>query len=306
MRRASLLFNGLAALVALAIVLAGPGPGRAAGGPRFELADAAGALRLENSRAGQAIFHGEQLRPGETTSGTVAIVNTGGVGAAFAVEAAMEGQTGAGRLWDAVRLTVTDVTTDAFGVYEGRLSDMGRLTFGGLGTGRRRAFQFTLALPRDAADNSLQGATLSLGLTWSAQADAAIANNPTPTTPQPPAPQSTPAPAPPAPTVTPTPTPSPAPAVKAEDVLWLPSPKSCISRRRFVIRVRAARGVAVKSTTVFVNNRKAGTGRGRAAVINLRGLPRGKVKVTVVAVLSDGRRLVLRRAYKTCTSRPRQ
>jgi hypothetical protein len=302
MRRASLLVNGLAALVALAIVLAGP-PGRAAVGPRFELADAAGALRLENSRAGEAIFHGEKLRPGETTSGTVAIVNTGDVRAAFAVQAAMEGQTGAGRLWDAVRLTVTDVTSGAFPVYEGRLSDMGRLTFGGLGTGRRRAFQFTLSLPRDVADNSLQGATLSLGLTWSAQAvDVPIPNNPTP---QPPTPQSTPMPAPPAPTATPTPTPSPAPIVKAEDVLSLPSPKRCISRRKFVIRVRAAHDVAVKSTTVFVNNRKAGTGPGPKAVINLRGLPRGTVKVKVVAVLSDGRQLVLRRTYKTCTSRKR-
>ena len=311
MRRASLLFNALAALVALAIVLAGP-PGRAAGGPRFELAEASGALRLSNSRAGQAIFRGEKLRPGEATSGTVAIVNTGEMRAAFAVEAAMEAHTGTGRLWDALELVVTDVTVpaDPLPVYEGRLADMGRLTFGGLATGRRRAFEFRLSLPRDAADNSFQGAGLSLALTWSAQAVDVPAPTPTPTpAPEPRAPQATPTPEPPAP-VTPTPTatpiPSPPPPVNAEDVLALPSPTSCVSRRSFVIRVRAPRGVSVTSTTVFVNNRKAAGGRGSSAVINLRGLPRGTVKVKVAALLSDGRQLVVRRTYRTCTSRARR
>ena len=57
---------------------------------------------------------------------------------------------------------------------------------------------------------------------------------------------------------------------------------------------------------MFVNNRKAGSGRGSSAVINLKGLPRGKVKVKVVALLSDGRQLVLKRTYKTCTTRARR
>jgi hypothetical protein len=324
MRRASLLFNGLAALVALAIVVAAP-PGRAAAGPRFQLADFSGALRLSNSKAGQAIFSGEKLRPGQTTSGTVALANTGDVRAAFAVEAAMEAQTGTGRLWDALQIVVTDITVpaDPFAVYQGRLADMGRVTFGGLATGRQRAFEFTLSLPRDAADDSFQGASLSLGLTWSAQAVAtpgptgpAPTPTPTPTpdptpTPQPRAPQATPTPAPPnptpvAPTATPTPAPPHAPAVNPEDVLTLPSSKSCVSRRKFVIRVRAPRGISVTSTTVFVNNRKAGSSRRSSAVINLKGLPRGKVKVKVVALLSDGRQLVLRRTYKTCTTRARR
>jgi hypothetical protein len=319
MRRTSLLFNGLAALVAVAIVIVAP-PGRAAADPRFALASASGALQLSNSKAGQAIFNGDRLRPGESTSGTVAIVNTGEVRAAFAVEAAKESQTGTGHLWDALQIVVTDITVPAapFPIYEGRLADMGRLTFGGLATSRRRAFAFTLSLPRDVADNSLQGASLSLGLAWSAQAvDAPNPTNPAPTptptptptpAPQPRTPQATPAPspAPVTPTATPTPTPAPPTAVKAEDVLSLPSAKSCISRRKFVIRVRAPHGLAVTSTSVFVNNRKAGTGRGSRAVINLKGLPRGKVKVKVVALLSDGRQLVLKRTYKTCTTRARR
>jgi hypothetical protein len=309
MRRASLLFNALAAIVALAIVAAGP-PSRAAVGPRFELADAGGALRLSNSKAGQAIFHGDKLRPGQATSGTVAIVNTGDVRAAFAVESAIEGHTGAAGLWNALHVVVTDVTVpaDPFPVYEGRLADMGRITFGALATGRSRAFAFAVLLPSTAGDNSFQGASLSLGLTWSAEAVDSPTPTPTPT-PEPRAPQATPTPEPPAP-VAPAPStrpaPSPAPAVSAEDVLSLPSSNRCISRRRLVIRVRAPRGVAVTSTTVFVNNRKAGAGRGSSAVINLKGLPRGTVKVKVVALLSDGRQLAVRRTYKTCTTRARR
>jgi hypothetical protein len=310
MRRASLLFNGLAALVAVAIVIVAP-PGRAAADPRFALASAGGALQISNSKAGQAIFNGDRLRPGESTSGTVAIVNTGEVRAAFAVEAAKESQTGTGHLWDALQIVVTDITVPAapFPIYEGRLADMGRLTFGGLATSRRRAFAFTLSLPRDVADNSFQGASLSLGLTWSAQAvdtpnPTGPAPTPTPTPTPAPQPRTPPSPAPVAPRATPTP--APPAAVKAEDVLSLPSAKGCISRRKLVIRVRAPRGLAVTSTTVFVNNRKAGTGRGSRAVINLKGLPRGKVKVKVVALLSDGRQLVLKRTYKTCTTRARR
>jgi hypothetical protein len=313
MRRASLLFNGLAALVAVAIVVIAP-PGRAAADPRFALASASGALRISNSKAGEAVFRGERLRPGEATSGTVALANAGDVRAAFAVEAAVESQTGTAPLWNALELVVTDVTvpSDPFTVYEGRLSDMGRLTFGGLAPGRRRAFEFTVSLPSSAADDAFQGESLSVGLTWSAGAvETPTPTNPTPTpdpTPAPQVPQATPTPTPPAPapTATPTPAPSPAPAVTAEDVLSLPSAKSCISRRKFVIRVRAPRGVSVTSTTVFVNNRKAGAGRGSSAVINLKGLPRGKVKVKVVALLSDGRQLVLKRTYKTCTTKKKR
>jgi hypothetical protein len=309
MRRASLFANALAALLALAIVIAGP-PGRAAAQPRFALASASGALQLTNSKAGEAIFHGDKLRPGQSTSGTVAIVNTGQVRAALAVEAATEVQTGAASLWDALRVVVTDVTVPAnpFTVYEGRLADMGRLEFGELATARRRAFSFTVSLPSTASDNSFQGATLSLGLTWSAQALDSPTPTSTPTpTPQPRAPQATPTPAPTAVPPTATPTPAPAKAtVKPEDVLSLPSAKSCLSRRKFVIRVRAPQGVSVTSTTVFVNNRKVLSGRGSKAVINLKGLPRGKVKVKIVAVLSDGRQLVLKRTYKTCTSRKRR
>jgi hypothetical protein len=313
MRRASLLFNALAGLVVLAIVFGARPPQS----PMFDLVAATGALEVSNSKAGQALFHGDELRPGEQAVGSLTLTNTGGVRASLAVDAVAEQSaagTGGGRLWDALRLVITDVTTpsEPFSVYEGRLADMGRLTFGGLAPGRKRSFQFAVSLPRTSDDNAYQGAHLSLGFSWSAQAvDTPVPGNdpPAPTpTPQSPTsttptsvptavPQATPAP------VTPTATPTPTASVRAEDVVALPSAKSCVSRRKFAIRVRAANGVVVKTTTVYVNGRKAGTGRGSRAVISLRGLPRGKVKVKVVAVLSDGRRLTLSRTYRTCTTR---
>jgi hypothetical protein len=126
MRRASLLLNALAASVTLAIVVAGH-PGQAAVGPRFDLVDATGALRLSNSKGGQAIFGAQQLRPGDEASGSLELQNTGDVRASFAVEAAIESETGGGRLWNALQLVVTDVTvpSDPFPVYDGRLADVG-------------------------------------------------------------------------------------------------------------------------------------------------------------------------------------
>jgi hypothetical protein len=311
MRRASLLVNGLAALVALAMVVTGA-TGRPPEGPRFDLVDATGALRLTNSKAGQAIFAGDKLRPGDEIGGTVSITNNGAGRFRFALDANVEGGTSA--LWSALQLVIVDQTiaSEPFVVYEGRLAQMSRLTFSALAPARRRTFRFTLSLPRDAADNSLQGLHQGIGFTWSAEAaGSTVTPTPTPTptaTPRPvvprnPAPVTTPTPAPVAPGPTTT---GPTATVAPESVIALPSAKKCVSRRKFKIRIRAPRGLSVTKTTVFVNKRKAGSGRGGKATISLKGLPRGKVKVKVVAVLSDGRQLVLKRTYKTCTARKRR
>jgi hypothetical protein len=278
-RRASLLVTGLAALVLLAAALTA----RAPQGPRLDLVAASGALQITNSQAGQAILRGEGLRPGEAATGSLTLTNAGDARAALALDAAIERETagaGGGRLWDALDVVVSDVTDPRapFAVYAGPLADMGRLTFGALAPAQRRTYQFAVSLAR--AGNAYQGARLSLGLAWSAQAD------------DPPAPA----------TQTPPPRPAAAPPVPvaAQDLLSLPSAKRCVSRRRFTVRVR---GGSVATTTVYVNGRRTGRGRGSHAVINLRGLPRGTLRLRVVAVLTDGRRLVLSRTYRTCRGR---
>ena len=84
------------------------------------------------------------------------------------------------------------------------------------------------------------------------------------------------------------------------------SKKKCVSRRKFPIRLRAPKGQRLARATVYVNGKRVQTIRGRKrlrAPVDLRGLPKGKFKVRIVAVTSQGRRIVSTRTYRTCTKR---
>ena len=89
----------------------------------------------------------------------------------------------------------------------------------------------------------------------------------------------------------------------------LPAIRSCASRRLFPIRlVRPSRkGERLVSALVFVNGRKVAVRRGRRlrSTIDLRGLPKGRILVRIVAHTNRGRTLVSTRAYLTCTPRRR-
>jgi len=79
----------------------------------------------------------------------------------------------------------------------------------------------------------------------------------------------------------------------------------CASRRHFRIRLRAPRGDRLRSARVYVNGRRVRVLRGRRlrAVIDLRGLPAGRVRVRVVARTRHGRRVSETRRYRTCAKR---
>jgi hypothetical protein len=90
--------------------------------------------------------------------------------------------------------------------------------------------------------------------------------------------------------------------------------RRCGSRRAFVIHVRRRRGWRVTGVSLYVNGHLARRVSGRAlrAPVDLRGLPRGRVRVKVVvrAVTGRGARrrqrvLVGTRVYRTCVSRRR-
>ena len=91
----------------------------------------------------------------------------------------------------------------------------------------------------------------------------------------------------------------------ATSSLGLPSARRCVSRRRFRIRLRAPRGERLASARVYVNGRRVRMLRGRRlrAPVDLRGLPRGTVRVKVVARTRAGRRIVAQRRYRTCATR---
>ena len=88
--------------------------------------------------------------------------------------------------------------------------------------------------------------------------------------------------------------------------LGLPSARSCISRRRFRVRVRAPRGARIAGVTVYVNGRRRAVASSRRSVVDLRGLPRGRVRVRLVAVTAGGRHLRQTRVYRTCAASRRQ
>jgi hypothetical protein len=150
-----------------------------------------------------------------------------------------------------------------------------------------------------AGDNAYQGARLSLRFNWLTQTEAA----PAPTTV---APIDPPAAAPTAPATTDPPAGAPAAdpngTVTADQLVSLPSTKSCLSRRKLIVRVHAPRGVNVKTVGVTINGNKIRRVKGSRA-INLRGLPRGTVRVSVRVTLSTGRKLTLKRTYRTCAKR---
>ncbi len=91
-------------------------------------------------------------------------------------------------------------------------------------------------------------------------------------------------------------------AVTFSQIATLPSAKRCVSRRSFRIRLRQPKGVTVTSATVKVNGKTAATRKGTrvTAPIDLRGLPKGAVTVSITAKLGDGRTLRGSRKYRTC------
>src|SRR5215212_4234964 len=83
----------------------------------------------------------------------------------------------------------------------------------------------------------------------------------------------------------------------------LPSARTCTSRRRFRIHLRAPHGARLVRAKVYVNgNRTTVTRRaGRlVAAADLRGLRKRRYSVRVVAVTRSGRHIVGERRYRTC------
>lgn len=131
-----------------------------------------------------------------------------------------------------------------------------------------------------------------------------------------PEPTLAPAPAAPAPaTLTPVPVPVPVPAPKpavkltAAKVLSLAAAKRCASRRSLTLTLRKrATGPKVASVKVTIGSGKAKTYKGSKlkVPVKLTGLPKGSFKVKVAVTLSDGTKVNLTRAYKTCSAKKRR
>jgi hypothetical protein len=86
-----------------------------------------------------------------------------------------------------------------------------------------------------------------------------------------------------------------------------PSNRRCVSRRNFRIRIRRKRGFTIEQAIVFVNGRRVAVRKGRrlTARVDLRGLPKGRFRVRITVILSDGRVITGTRKYRTCSRKRR-
>jgi hypothetical protein len=96
---------------------------------------------------------------------------------------------------------------------------------------------------------------------------------------------------------------------KLPSIVKLPSQgkKRCLSRRAFTIRLKEPSGDALDTATVYVNRRRVETRRRDriTAPINLRGLPKGRYTVKIVAKTVLGRTIQGTRKYRTCSAKRR-
>jgi hypothetical protein len=238
-------------------------------------------------------------------NGMVRIGNGGDAPGRFAVKVAGLSDTpgpNGGRMSERVELVLFDVTNvqRPVTVYAGPPAQLGEQSLGTLAPGSRREYLVAMTLPDSGGDDNLyQGSSLSLGFEWRAASVAPPTPPTTPTTP--PVTPSTP------PTTTPTPTPpvtTPTAPVTADE-LGLPPARGCASRRKFRITLKAPRGMKVVSATVAVNGKvKARVKGGRTkAPVDLRGLPKGRVKVKIAVKASDGKTYKSSRTYRTCSAK---
>jgi len=188
------------ALTALGLAVAAPGGDH---GVRLDLRTASGALRIANSREGQAVFTAASMRPGEGVSGTLRISNAGAAPGRFSVRRSAVSDVpgpGGGRLSQRVELVLFDVTDvqRPVTVYAGPPAGLASVDLGTFAAGARRDYLVAATLPDGGAtDNRYQGSTLSLGFEWRASAVTAPTATPTPTPPKPkPKPKPTPTPTP--------------------------------------------------------------------------------------------------------------
>jgi hypothetical protein len=99
------------------------------------------------------------------------------------------------------------------------------------------------------------------------------------------------------------PPPKKAGGVAGLSFLGLPPSSRCLSKRSFVIHLRAPAGQRLARVQVYVNRRlvRVLAGRRLTAPVDLRGLPRGRFEVRIVARTTGGRTLTSARHYHTCT-----
>jgi len=95
--------------------------------------------------------------------------------------------------------------------------------------------------------------------------------------------------------------------VAITQIATLPAPTTCVSRRRFPIRLRGVKANRIVRAQIKLNCKQVRniTGKALALPIDLRGLPRGRFTVQIATIDVSGKKLVGNRTYRTCVPRKR-
>ena len=124
-----------------------------------------GTLTQSNSKGSAAIVTGTNLKPGDSTTGTVTITNTGSLAGTFTLsELAASNAFQPGSL----SLKVEDVTTATpVTVYSGEFQSAGTKALGSFAAGAARTYKFTVTLAQSAG-NADQAKSASATFQWDA------------------------------------------------------------------------------------------------------------------------------------------
>jgi hypothetical protein len=148
----------------LAVALALPGP--MPDDPRLELlaAPSGNPLGLSNSKNGVAVLGASNMRPGDATTGTVTLTNTGNVDSELSLQKSNLHETagtGDGVLSEVLQLQVQNVTRPTpVTLYDGRLATMPALPLGAFPKkAPGQTYRFTVTLPSSAGDRYEQAST---------------------------------------------------------------------------------------------------------------------------------------------------
>jgi hypothetical protein len=135
---------------------------------------ATGSLSIANSPA-TALFNASGLRPGDVSTGTVDIQNTGTLSGDFTLATATP--TGSTALLGQLDLVVGDcgtwtgstppACTSPSTVYSGKLNALSSATLGTYAGSEQHRYKFTVTLP-SSTDNTFQGKTAGIDFTWAA------------------------------------------------------------------------------------------------------------------------------------------
>ena len=98
-------------------------------------------------------------------------------------------------------------------------------------------------------------------------------------------------------------------AAQIAGTFGLPATRRCQSRRRFTIRLREPAGVDFAAAVLTIGGRRS-TARftnGRwVAVVDLRGLKKGRFTLKIVVTTTTGRKITGARRYRTCATKKRR